>query len=114
MKRTFPNLLAATRVIVCESGGQWSASLRVELAEVGVTVWECRRLADAWSALAETPAAFVIVEATEENLDELLRRLAWLSRDFPRARAAVVADRGLASYEWSAAARRGQFTLWHR
>jgi hypothetical protein len=92
--------LAASRLIVCERAGEWSAALRAELAEAGVTVWECRRLAEAWSALEETPGAFVIAEATRENLDELSQRLMWLSRDFPSARAAVVADRSMAAYEW--------------
>ena len=46
--------------------------LRVEMAESDVPVWECRRLAEAWSALAETPGAFVIVEVTRENVNKLL------------------------------------------
>lgn len=88
------------RLIVCERTGEWSAVLRGELSESGVRLWECRRLAEAWSALAETPAAFVIAEVTRENIGELLQRLCWLDRDFPLARAAVAADRGLARYEW--------------
>jgi hypothetical protein len=90
----------AARLIVCERMGEWSAALRVELAESGVRMWECRRLTEAWAALAESAGAFVIVEATRENLPELLERLSWLDRDYPLARAAVVADRGLAEYEW--------------
>ncbi len=95
-----PAVAPASRLIVCERSGQWSAALRLELAESGVRIWECRRLAEAWSALAETSAAFVIAEATGRNLDELLQRLSWLRRDYPFARAAVVADRGLAQCEW--------------
>jgi hypothetical protein len=95
-----PHSAPAARLIVCERAGQWSAALRVELAESGVRVWECRRLAEAWSALAETPGAFVIAEVTQENVAELLERLSWLGRDFPFARAAAVADRGFAQYEW--------------
>ena len=90
----------APRLIVCERTGEWSTALRVELAESGVRLWECRRLAEAWSALGESTGAFVIAEATRENLAELLERLSWLDRDFPLVRAAAVAERGLAQYEW--------------
>jgi hypothetical protein len=94
-------LPSASRLIVCERVGEWAAALRVELVDSGVKVWECRRLDEAWSALAESPAAFLVVEASPSNLIELPQRVSWLRRDFPHACAAVVADRGLADYEWS-------------
>jgi hypothetical protein len=90
----------SARLIVCERSGEWSAALRLELANSGVRVWECRRIAEAWAALAEMPCAFVVVEATRTNLDDLIERLDRLRRDLPDARAAVVADRGLAAYRW--------------
>jgi hypothetical protein len=95
-----PQTPPTARLIVCERTGEWSAGLRVELAESGVRLWECRRLAEAWTALAESPGSLVIAEVRRENLAELLQRLIWLDRDFPLARAVVVADRGLARYEW--------------
>jgi hypothetical protein len=79
------------RLIVCESSGSWSAALRIELAEASVRVWECRSLREAWDALTQTPAAFLVAEAARENLDTLLRRMDWFSRDFPHARVAIVA-----------------------
>ena len=88
------------RLIVCERSGSWSAALRGELAATGVRLWECRSLPEAWDGLAQTPAAFVIAEADRENLGSLLRRMAWFSRDFPRARIAVVAHRDMARFEW--------------
>jgi hypothetical protein len=91
---------SVARLIVCERSGQWSAALRLELANSGVRLWECRRMAEAWAALAETPGAFVIVEARRANLGELVERLSALRRDFPHARAAAVADRRLAASEW--------------
>jgi DNA-binding NtrC family response regulator len=91
---------AAARLVVCERDGTWSAALRGELAEAGLHVWECRSLTETWDALAQTPAAFVIVEALRENLDDLLRRMAWCTRDFPQARMAVVAARSMARFEW--------------
>jgi DNA-binding NtrC family response regulator len=87
-------------LIVCESSGSWSAALRIELAEASVRVWECRSLREAWDALTQTPAAFLVAEAARENLDTLLRRMDWFSRDFPHARVAIVASRGIARYEW--------------
>jgi hypothetical protein len=94
------NTSSSTRLIVCEGSGQWSIGLRNELASTGVRVWECRSLPEAWDALRQTPAAFVIVEAVRENLDNLLRRAAWFSRDFPHGRIAVVAQRNMARFEW--------------
>jgi hypothetical protein len=95
-----PLTFQVARLIVCEGSGQWSIGLRNELAETGVRVWECRSLREAWEALPQTPAAFVTAEATPVNLDDLLRRMTWFSRDFPRARIAVVAQRDMARFEW--------------
>jgi hypothetical protein len=101
---SFPSSLhggvSVARLIVCEPSGSWSVALRGELAEAGVRLWECRTLSEAWGALRQTPAAFVIAEATRENLDNLLGRMAWFSRDFPQGRIAVVAHRNLAGFEW--------------
>ncbi len=91
---------SSARLIVCERSGSWSAALRSELAETGVRVWQCRSLPEAWEAMAQTPAAFVIAEAARENLDSLLRRMAWFCRDFPQGRIAVVAPRNMARFEW--------------
>ena len=76
------------------------------LAESGVRLWECRRLAEAWSALGESTGAFVIAEATRENLAELLERLSWLDRDFPLVRAAAVAEREPCAHRMAECARR--------
>lgn len=91
---------SSARLIVCEASGSWSIGLRGELAETGVRVWECRRLPEAWEALAQTPAAFLIADAAPENIEDLLRRMAWFSRDFPHARIAVVAQRCMTRFEW--------------
>jgi len=93
------NSLAA-RLIVCESRGRWAVELRRELAGAGVRVWEARTLADAWEMLAESPASFVVVEASQANLGGLLARLVWFQRDFPLARVATVADRTLTDCQW--------------
>ena len=78
MQSLLPTLtpLSSARLIVCERDGSWSIGLRKELAESGVSVWECRSVQEAWEAMAHTPAAFLIAEATPENLDDL--RGGWL------------------------------------
>jgi len=86
------------RLIVCERSGRWAVTLRRELAEAGVRVWETRTLADCWEELAASPASLLVVELGGD-VAGLLRCLARLPRQFPRARLAVVADRSLASYE---------------
>lgn len=88
------------RLIVCERNGSWTVALRSELAKSGVRIWECRSLPEAWEALTQTPAAFVIAEATQANLEDLLRRMAWFSRDFPQARIGVAAPRDMARCQW--------------
>jgi hypothetical protein len=50
--------------------------------------------------LRQYPGSFLVVELTTANADALLGRIASLARDFPAARAAVVAERSLAEYEW--------------
>jgi len=87
-----------TRLIVCERTGRWATALRRELTASGVRVWETRTLDDCWKELAESPAAFVVLELTK-NMDGLLRLLARQPREFPSARLAVVAKRSLAGYE---------------
>ena len=94
------NPSSPARLIICERSGSWSVALRGELAEAGVRLWECRSLPEAWEALAQTPSAFVIAEAACEDLDNLLRRMAWFSRDFPQGRIAVVAQKNMARFEW--------------
>lgn len=86
-------------LIVCERSGRWAPALRRELADSGVRILETGDLADAWNALAATPAAFLAVELTERNARTLLRRMVWLSRECPHARVAIVTDRRWAIYE---------------
>lgn len=88
------------QLIVCERSAHWAVALRRELVHTGVRVWETRSLTQYWDALADAPASFVVVELTAAAADDLLRRMARLPREFPLVRAAVVADRSLADYEW--------------
>jgi hypothetical protein len=88
------------KLLLCERTGDWAVALRRELTAAGPRLWESRHLADAWSDLAQTPNAFLVVELTARNAEDLLRRMAWLGGDYPAARIAVVAQRPLADYEW--------------
>ncbi len=91
---------AGARLIVCEQRGRWAAWLRRELVPVGVGLTETRLLADCWEVLDRLPASFLVLELSRANAGELLRRLEWLSRDYPAAQAAVVADRSLIACQW--------------
>lgn len=91
---------AVARLVVCEQRGRWAAWLRRELVPAGVELTETRLLADCWLLLERLPASFLVLELRPTNAEELLRRLEWLARDYPAARAAVVADRRLGPYEW--------------
>jgi hypothetical protein len=43
----------------------------------------------------------LVLEATADSLPQVLSWLARLDREFPQARAVVVAERSLAPYEWA-------------
>ncbi len=88
------------RLLLYERTGWWAALLRRELAGTGVPIVQTRTLTDCWAELEQSPASFLVLELTMHNARELLRRLASLERRFPEARAAVVADRWLAEYQW--------------
>jgi len=87
-------------LIVCEQTGQWAAGLRQELRGTTLKLQETRLLDDAWQSLAAAPAAFVVVEYTAKNSNELLRRYVWFTRDYPQARLAIVAARRYISHRW--------------
>ena len=87
------------RLIVCERTDCWAVALRRELAGAGHRVWETRTIDGCWEELAESPASFVVLELNG-NIDGLLRCLTRQPRQFPIARLAVVADRGLADHQW--------------
>ena len=77
-------------------------ALRRELAGTGVRLLETRTLADASQALESTPAAFLVLELAADAVEPVLRQVIRLARDFPAARAAVVAPHALAAWRWPA------------
>ncbi len=90
----------AARLIVCEQTGEWAVALRRELGPEAPRVQETRSIAECWEALCAAPASLIVVELTAARVEELLRRMVRLQRDFPLARVAVVAERGFSDYEW--------------
>lgn len=90
----------AMRLLVCEQTGRWAAGLRRELAESGVRVRELRSLDDCGPELADAPASFLVLELTRRHLAALLTALPLWRKCHPAMRAAVVAPRELAPFEW--------------
>lgn len=97
--RPMPEGTGQARFIVCERTGQWAVALRRELPRPDVYLHQTRSVSECWELLGRYPASFLVVELTRANADALLDRMAWLERDFPLARVAVVAQRSLGIYE---------------
>jgi len=98
--RPLPEGAAPARLIVCERSGSWAVALRRALAEADPDLQETRSVPDAWDLLARSPASFVVAELNSATIDLLLARMAWLERDFPLARVAIVAARSWQRYQW--------------
>jgi hypothetical protein len=88
------------RLVVCERTGRWALALRRELAGAGLRVWETRSPDDCGSVLVESPASFVVLELSEEQIEEILDSTRKWQAEFPLFRFAIVADRDLAPYKW--------------
>lgn len=87
------------RLIVCERTGRWAVGLRRELG-THPRVYETRSLADCWVELAASPASFLLLEATEANVEMLVSRLTELRCGFALSGAMVCGERDMACYEW--------------
>jgi len=87
------------RWIVSERKGTWAAALGREPEASATRIHQTRSLAECWEMLDRAPASFVVAELTRANAEALADRLARLPREYPLARAAVVAERSLAAYE---------------
>lgn len=87
------------QVVVCERKGWWAAVLRREWGSAGPSMRETRTLDDAGELLRRSPASFAIVELNLASLERVATWLIGWGRDFPLARAAVVAQPSLAACE---------------
>ena len=94
----FPIRVSAegARWIVYERTGRWAQGLRGEPVAAGLRIHEVRSLADCWEMLARFPSSFVVLEVSPDEIGAVLTRLARWEREYPFARAAVVAERTLA------------------
>lgn len=88
------------RLTIVERSGHWAAAMRVELAATGVRLWEAGPRPNLQELMAEAPAGFLVLELTRKNAARVLDTLVELHRSWRGARAAVVADRSLADWEW--------------
>ncbi len=71
-----------------------------EPAAAGLRIDEVRSLADCRRLLTRWPSSFVVIEVSREEMAAVLGLLVRWERDFPLARAAVVAERSLAEWQW--------------
>lgn len=94
-----PRGASPASVIVCEQTGRWAVGLRREFADRSVPLVETRSLADCGDALRQSPASLVVIELTEPSANRLVDWMFRLERDFPLARAVVVARPRLAAWE---------------
>jgi hypothetical protein len=65
-----------------------------------MVVRQTRWLAECMAELEVAPASMLVLEVSAANLANVLELAVDLDRRFPLARLAVVADRGMESYEW--------------
>jgi hypothetical protein len=86
---------------ICERTGKWATAWRrtTRGAAWRVPLQEVRGLDECREALAPVRAGFVLVEMTGDNIAGLCKFLDRLQFDYPAARAAVLAQRGLDAYE---------------
>jgi hypothetical protein len=95
-----PETTKTMRLLICERTGLWASALRRELAESGLPLREIRVLEDCAAELAAAPDSFLVLELQSNRIAALLGALPrWLA-SYPAARAAVVAERELAPFEW--------------
>src|SRR5262245_53409462 len=104
---TTTSTVPATRLtlVVCERSGGWAVALRQALSRhtaVECRLVETRKAADCRDALRHAPHALVALALTQGTCDDMLGLLAEIGKRWPTARAIVLADRDMTSYEWLA------------
>lgn len=108
--------LHPSRLVVCEQTGRWAAALRRALSSWGPSsrgklpeeclIEETRSVEECWKRLEQSPAGFVVVELTQNNIQQLLVHMGYMEWRFSLARVAVVArsdafdKERLSQHEW--------------
>lgn len=115
-------MAARSTLVVFERSGSWAVAIRQALARSaakaggaakasaeapGANATPCRlvetrTVSDCREALSRTPDALVAIALAPETCDDGLALLAAIADEFPSARAVVLADRKMRSYEWLA------------
>ena len=90
---------AAARLIICERQGTWALVFRRLLSGSGVPMVETRLLAECSEELTQWPHSMLVLELTQENAGPVFEMLINLQRDYPTARAILVAARSMRAYE---------------
>ena len=93
-------MAVSARVVVCEKGNKWAVALRRALDGTGYRIVETRSLEECWQELSNGPTALLALEMVLGNAEALIRRLLDLGRHFRHARAIVLTERELKSYQW--------------
>ena len=91
--------VAKARFLVCERSGEWASGFRRVLDDSGVRLYETRSLSELHDELELSPASIVAIEVRPERVDTVVSRLHQFARDFPAARAMVLATRSLMNFE---------------
>jgi hypothetical protein len=90
--------MSQSQVIVCERAGTWSAVLQRHLP-LATRLRQVRSLRECDAKLRAAADSLVVVELVPARRAAVIAWLVQLARQFPFARAIVVADRGAEAYE---------------
>jgi hypothetical protein len=86
------------KIVTYEATGDWAAALRRE-ASRPVGIVETRSEAELLGELARSPAAVAAIEVVESRLESAITMISKVARQFPRAAAVALTDRGLGRFE---------------
>jgi len=88
------------RVILCEKNGTWAVAFRRELASPVIRVYETRSRKQCREEVALSPASFVGLEVTAENIDAAHNFVTCLREEFPCSCVVVLGSRDSEPYEF--------------
>jgi hypothetical protein len=87
------------RFIICEKTGEWVMALRWATGNLPLRIYETRSLPEIDQELGRFPASFLVLEATTDNLEGVVRLLANVRQSYVLAQAVVLAQRSLGRWE---------------
>src|SRR5258707_5153898 len=87
-------------VILCQRGATWAAMLRRQLPR-GVELRQPLSLDECGDELVLQPSGLVAVELRADNFAAVISAVSRWTQEFPAARVLVLAEHGLAPFEWA-------------